>query len=54
MVRCGNELLFPVRQIVPSLRHPDGQGELSMTEQLSLITTGAVFAFLAAIVIGLL
>jgi hypothetical protein len=29
-------------------------GLLSMAEQLSLITTGVVFAFLGAIVIGLL
>jgi hypothetical protein len=29
-------------------------GELDMTEELSLITTGVVFAFLCAIVIGLL
>jgi hypothetical protein len=31
-----------------------GMEALRMTEQLSLITTGVVFAFLGAIVIGLL
>jgi len=38
----------------PSVAAQGGRKEMPMTEQLSLITTGLVFIFLAAIVIGLL
>lgn len=55
LLQCRIELSWALRQIVPTLRHPDGKKEaLHMAEQLSLITTGVVFAFLGAIVIGIL
>jgi hypothetical protein len=39
---------------VPYFGHPDRKEAALMAEQLSLITTGVVFAFLSAIIIGLL
>lgn len=53
LLQRQNELSWGLRQNARYFGYPDGK-ETLMTEQLSLITTGVVFAFLGAIVIGLL